>query len=165
MAEVYEPSRAYWPLGFGAIGGFLSALISLAVMIAATVYLQGTPQLAPNAIGASVVWWLQTADGPALDGLYWDATLGGALLFLGWGILLGAFFSGLICRLFSDRPVLWGLVLGFGLWAVTISAVGPSLNPVLIRALPGGVLLVTCLSFGLAMGAWVRSGRQVAPEI
>ncbi len=165
MTQVRIPPTAYRPLAYGAIGGFLAAILSLAVMIAATVYLEGTPQLALNVVGASVVWWLQTAVHSALDGVYWDATLGGAVLFVLLGTVLGAVFSGLLDRLPTDQPILWGLALGFVLWVVSRWALAPSLNSVAARALPTGVLLVTDLAFGALMGAWVHAGRQVGPEI
>jgi hypothetical protein len=97
----------------------------------------------------------------ALEGFYWDATLGGGVAFVLVGVLVGALFAGVLDRLPEDHPLLWGALLGLGLWALTHWVIAPSLNPLITRALPDGVLLATDLVFGLALGAWIQAGREV----
>lgn len=161
MALIHRPARAYRPLAFGAVGGLVAAIPALVTLWSSSIYKGHEPSVALNAVGAWLVRWLQTADPSALDGYYWDATLGGAVVFVVVAAAVGSVFAGFLDRLPEDHPVAWGALLGLVLWALTIWAVGPAIDPVLTRTLSHGVLLLTDLVFGVVLGAWIHSGRAV----
>lgn len=161
MTQVYDPPHAFRPLAFGAVGGAVAAALALALLVLLTVAQGGVAPTVPNAVGAWLVRWLQTAEPSALDGVYIDATLGGGAVFLFVGALLGALFAALLERLPEDHPLVWGVALGVGLWLLTRWAVAPSLDPILTRAVPSAALLAVDLVFSLLLGGWVQAGRRV----
>jgi hypothetical protein len=115
----------------------------------------------PNAIGAWLVPWLQTAAADAYAHFYVDATVGGIAIALVVGAAVGALFSSVLDRLPQDHPVVWGALGGLMIWAFTWWRVLPALDPALVSMVERSVWLIFCLAYGHVLGVWV-SGERVA---
>jgi hypothetical protein len=146
---------------YGCVGGMVSGLAASAIMAGVTAVMGSPAVTSLNSVGAWIVRWLQYAAPDALNGFYYDATLGGILLTAGVGALVGAVLGGLLARFPDDQPFVWGAVAGAVLWLLVKAALAPALDPVLNRVVDWRVLLVTCLAFGLMLGAWMHYGRRV----
>lgn len=146
---------------YGCVGGMVSGLAASAIMAGATAVMGSPAVTSLNAVGAWVVRWLQYSAPDALNGFYYDATLGGILLTAGVGALVGAVLGGLLARFPDDQPFVWGAVAGAVLWLLAKAVLAPVLDPVLNRTVDWRVLLVTCLAFGIMLGAWMHYGRRL----
>jgi hypothetical protein len=163
VTRVYPSPSAAGVLVYGAVGGGLGAAVSLAVLAADAARAGFGVLAAPNAVGAWLVRWLQTAAPGALAAFHVDATLGGALTHVAVGALVGAVFAVVLDRLPEDHPVAWGAMLGLGLWALARWTV-PALDPVLSHVVTGIGLLVAHLAYGVLLGAWVDAGRGLGAD-
>jgi hypothetical protein len=158
-AASYPSPASLGPVLYGAVGGAIVGLVSLAVLAAAAVLSDLQVVVAPNAIGAWAIRWLQTAAPDAIETFHPDATLGGIALSALCGALAGAVFAALMVRLPDDHPAVWGALLGALCWAATRYVVAPALDPLLLRVFDVTALLPAFLVFGLLAGAWVQLGR------
>ncbi len=151
------PAMLHGLLGGAAAGvGFVGALALVAA------WRGHAPVAAPNAIGATVVRWLQAAAPQALDNPYPDATLAGIAIAIALGAAIGALFGGMLERLPEDHPAAWGALLGLATWAVAAWGVVPALDPVAGRAFEPRHLLAAHLTYGMIVGSWVHAGRLIA---
>jgi hypothetical protein len=149
----------------GAVGGAVAGAVALGALAAGATW-QGHHAVAgPNAIGAWLVRWLQIAAPDALEHFYWDASCGGAALVVLVGALGGALFALFVARLPEDHPIAWGVIAGAFGWAGVRWAVGPAIDPVLVRVFDWRVLLPAGLAYGIVLGAWVHLGRGVAARV
>jgi hypothetical protein len=144
---------------FAAMGGALGGAVTTAVLAGGAVIMDRAPAAGPNAVGAWLVRWLQTAAPDALDGFYADATLGGLAVAVVAGAVTGAVFGAFLDRLPHDRPLVWGLLLGLLLWALAHHVVAPALDPLLVRLFDWRVLLPAFVAYGAVVGLWVQGGR------
>jgi hypothetical protein len=159
-SRVLAPSASLRPLAAGAVGGALASLLSLAVALVLAAA-QGQPPLAvPNAVGAWLVRWLQTAAPSALENFYPDATLGGLLLVVAGGGTAGAF----VAAAAGHGPRRSGLALGLAAallaWALLALAVAPALDAVLGAVLGPWGLAGTAAAWGLGMAWWLGGLRR-----
>ncbi len=139
----------------GALGGALGGLTGLLAASVTHVVLGGEALVASNALGATVVRWLQIGQTQAFDNFYPDATLGGVLLALIAGALVGAPLGALVARFPDDHPAAWGFVCGIALWAITRWVLAPALDPASLRVLGGWPFAAGHLAFGLSTGMWL----------
>lgn len=165
----------------GLIGGAMAGLAALGTLVAGNVALAPgglaalrafdhrairAAALEPvNAVGAWLVRWLQVADPSALELPYADATLAGVATAMALGALAGAPIAAAGERFPDDAPLAWCTAAAAGLWVVARFAVVPAIDPVLLRAVDGRLLLAAHLVFGLALGAWAATARRAAHEM
>jgi len=160
--RVYTPPAIGPTVVFGAMGGPAAGAVFVLVLGAAAAFTMSRPAVvAPNAVGALAVRWLQTSAPQALDNFYWDATAGGVAIAMIAGAAVGAVFAGALERLPEDHPLAWGGVFGLAAWAALRWAIGPALDPVLTRTFGAWPLLAACLCAGLVIGGWTWAGWVV----
>lgn len=164
MGRTYATRSSAGPMFYGGVGGALAALVAAAVLAVAAAISGQPASTALNAVGAWVVRWLQLSAPDALEGFYYDATLGGAAIVVLIGALAGAVLGGLLARFPNDQPLAWGIMSGAVVWAVVTWVVAPTLDPVLARAVDGKVLFASCLTYGVLVGVWMRVGRRARPD-
>ena len=160
MALIARPADDASTMAIGAFGGALAGVVALIVLVVGAMLNGLEPISAPNAIGAWLVRWLQTADSTALENIYADATIAGVLSAVVFGGAVGAPLASWIAKYPDDHPVAWGLMAGLGLWALTRWVVGPALDPILVgpgAVVSGWTLVAAHLAYGLFVGGWLHA--------
>lgn len=160
VVEVHVPPRALGTLLYDALGGAAAALGALAVMAAASVLGGGALAAGPNAIGAWMVRWLQSAAPDAVHRAYWDATVGGIVTSAVAGGVVGALFGATTSRWRAGNLPLVGVAVGLACWSVVRWVVAPALDPLLVRVFDWRALLLAGVAFGALLGFWARIGRD-----
>lgn len=159
-----RPARAAL---LGAIGGAGAGLAALAVLVAGGWAVPAGPgsgrgwAVPLNAVGATAVRWLQIGQGPAFEGLYPDATPLGALLVVAGAALGGAVLAALLCRAPAEPRLAWSMAAAVAGWAAVRFALAPALDPALLRAVDGRVLLAAWLAWGAAVAVWLEAMRRL----
>ena len=165
MTRAYPvPSPGATALG-GAVGGAVGGAAALVVLSVGGLLAGHRAVAGANAVGAWLVRWLQSAAPDAIEHFYWDATLGGVVVAVAAAGLLGAVFALVLARLPHDHPLAWGVLVAVVAWFALRSAVGPALDPVLVRVFDWRVLLPACMAYGLVVGGWVHLGRRTAAGV
>jgi|GEM_PF-5317112 len=157
-------ARPAHPAWLGAIGGAVAGAAALLALVGgaqveARLLAGGARGWAVplNAVGATVVRWLQIGQSQAFDGLYADATTLGAVLVVAGGALFGGCLGALLGRAPDEPRRAWALAAAVGAWALVRWAVAPALDPVLLREVDGRVLFASWLAWGLVAGAWLEA--------
>jgi len=156
-------ARPGHPAWLGAIGGAGAGAAATAVLVAGAQVVAGLEGgargwAAPlNAVGATVVRWLQIGQSQAFDGVYPDATPLGAVLVIAGGALFGGCLGALLGRAPDEPRQAWAIAAALGAWAMLRWSVAPALDPVLLREVDGRVLFASWLVWGLAIGAWLEA--------
>lgn len=163
-----NPERAWarpaHPAWLGAFGGAVAGAAALLALVGgaqmeARLLAGGVRGWAVplNAVGATVVRWLQIGQSQAFDGLYADATPLGAVLVVAGGALFGGCLGALLGRAPDEPRRAWAIAAAIGAWALVRWAVAPALDPVLLREVDGRVLFASWLVWGLVAGAWLEA--------
>ncbi len=157
-----------YPYHAGIVGGALGGA-AMAVVAMLTGLLIGVgPWYPVNLVGATVLRGLQQAPTAELMQFNLPALLIGLVLHLALSTGLGFIFA-LLLPTCPGPALVWGLLLGPALWAITQYIVLPTINPLMLpshnpvmsQPLVPASFLIGNLAYSLVLGLWVQRTPKI----